>query len=225
MGEATTGTFSQDPAPSSLGTMIQRVSNYVLAPYDGDVALIATEAVNESILNLNIRNWSWSRRSENIDLVADTQEYALPVNFKAVRTMEILDASTPPAVSGKLDYLDPKLFDEVYFDRGSPGSPSVFTVFSEFENGMLTLSCPASADFVLIHPTLRLRYYSRLPILSATSDTIPAPSDVENYVVWYARASVAAHWVPAKVAFAEARAEKAWRNLLLADVRKEVSGW
>src|SRR3990172_4815255 len=215
MPEATTGTFTQAPAAIAFSTLYARVQNYVLAPSDTDVATIAKEGINEAISRLNTRRWNWARHHADITLVAGTQEYALSATFKGPRAAELLD-STGEVVS-RLEFLDPKELDYLYPDRHSQGYPSHYTIFNEFANGMLTLSATPSSGFVTQYPKVRVRFFRRIPYLSADADLFYGPTEAETYLVWYARANVAAHWALDKIGFAEKRAEELWTLLVRDD--------
>lgn len=211
MPENSSSVFTQSPASTAFSTLYTRALNYVLGTSDTNQVTVAKEGINEGILRLNTVDWWWSRIALDVTLVAGTQEYALGTTFRKPRACETLN--TAGEVNGQLGWVDPKEFEAVYYDRSTTGSPSAYTIFNEFVNGMVTLSCPPSSGFIAVYPKLRLRYYRRTAVLSGDSDLLAAPTEVEPFLTWLARATLAAHWAPEKVAFAETRAEKLWSLL------------
>ena len=225
MGEGTQVTFTQSPASTSLSGLIAKVANYVLAPSDSDVSAIATDSINDSIRQLNTRNWAWMRKWSDITLAANVQEFPLPTDFKNIRRLEILDNSATAKVVGSLGYIDPQSFSEIYLDRSTVGSPERYTVNNEFASGVLTMNCSVSPDFFAAYPKIRLRYWSRSPYMINGTSTFSGPTEAESFIVWDARATVASHWSPNKVAYAASRSEKIWKQLLIEDVKRDLAGW
>lgn len=224
MPEAVAGTFTQTSPPGTVfSTLYLRAQNYVMGPSDADVATIAKEGINEGFLRLNTRKWTWARISEDLTLVTGTQEYAIGGTFKAVRSCETLNAAGE--VNGQLGFVDPKNFEDVFPNRSVSGSPSAYTIFNEFDNGKLTLSCPASAGYVAVYKKLRLRYWRRTNTLTGDSSLSTCPSECEPFLVWTARAVVAAHWDNSKYLIAKQRADEYWAMLCKDDIMHEIGDW
>jgi hypothetical protein len=223
MPEAVSGTFTQSPAATAFSTLYARVRNYVMGPDDAEVTTIAKEGINEAIARLNTRVWTWTRVHKDITLVAGTQEYALESNCKSPRSMQVLD--TAGEVRGTLGFLDPKELDRLYGDRAAQGQPEHYTINNMFDNGKVTLSTTPTSSYVAVYSKLRFRYFKRLAYLSADADLFSGPTEVEPFLVWHGRALVASHWAPEKLAYADARAEKHWQELVRDDRLQELRDW
>lgn len=221
MPEAVTGTMTQVPAPNQFSVLYARVCNYVMAPSDTEVTAIAKEGINEGILRLNTRNWSWMRTNEDITLVSGQQEYPMLGFFKAPRACQLLDSGGN--VVGTIDYYDPKDFDFWFPNRVTSDSLRGYTIYNEFVNSRLTLNSSPGAGVTSQYSKLRLRYYRRMNVLSADADVFFGPTEAEPYIVWYGRATVAAHWAPEKVPFAVRRYEELWADLVRSDVKRELT--
>jgi len=223
MPEAQSGTYTPSPARTAFSTLYARVLNYVFAPSDAALTTIAKECINESIQKLNSRRWTWQRQHDDLTLAAGTQEYDLTATFNAPRSVQMLNTSTE--VVGKLFFVDPKSFDEYFPNRSAAGTPEAYTIYNEYANGHLTLSCTPSSGFVTTYPKLRVRYYKRAALLSGDADLFDGPTDFEPFIVWHARASLSAHMTPDKIAFADKRSQEIWRDLVREDVLKETGDW
>lgn len=221
--EATTGTFTQSPTSTLASVLWARAQNYILGPQDPSVQTIAQEGVNEGIYKLNARKWNWARFSQPITLAANVQEYALNASFKASRACETLNSAGE--VNGQLPWIDPKNFDDMFYDRSSPTNPIAYTIFNVFDNGKLTLSYNPPAGFVATYPTLRVRYWRRTPILNTGTDVFTGPSEFEPFLVWTARATLASIWAPSKYAVAKRSADELWGLLRRDDVLLETGDW
>lgn len=223
MPEAVAGTYTQSPAGTAFSTLYARAQNYIQGPQDANVAAIAKEGINEGIYRLNTRKWNWARISADIALVTGTQEYALGATFKAPRACQLLNPAGE--VAGLLPWIDPKELDAFFPDRSASGSPEAYTIFNIFDNGKFTLARPPAAGFIASYAKVRLRYWRRTAVLSADADLFSGPSEFEPFLVWTARAVVAAHWNIAKYALASTRAEEFWLMLKRDDVMLETGDW
>lgn len=223
MPEAVAGTFTQIPASTAFSALYARVQNYVLSPSDTDAVSLAKEGINEAIDRLNTRNWNWARVASSITLTAGTQEYALNGAFRAPRMAELL--GTSGEVQDRLMYLAPTEFSDLFPFRNITGTPSSYTIFDEFDNGKLTLDVTPSSSYVGIYPTLRFRYYKRVPKLAADADVFYGPTEAESFLVWYGRATIAAHWSPERIGFANQRQQEFWNMLLRSDSRQDTTGF
>src|SRR5262245_61795378 len=144
----------QTPATRVESQLAEEIGTHFGAPDDTDVLAIARNAVNDAIRMLNTRNWRWGLAFVEIATVAGQSEYDLSTDWRAPRSLELLDGSGN--VNGRIAWQDPKSFSDLTGD-GTTGDPCLYTVFNA-DDGVLTLDAAPSAVFVSQHPTLRVRY-------------------------------------------------------------------
>ena len=237
-GKEGQGTFpTQVPAATAFSVLYQRVLNYVQAPSDTTLTTIAKQEINDAISRLNQREWWWTRGvSPDIPLVAGTKEYILkfspvaaPVasDFRSPRILERLNTTGEPI--GSLPFMPMKTFSQTFQDRSNlAGTPSAYTIFNDIEQNVLTLNYGPSAAYIATTKNLRMRYFRRLAYFSADADTVStlfAPTDVEAFIVWYARAGLAAIFRPEAVAYAERRWQELWDFLVKASQKHDTTDW
>jgi len=210
--------WTPTPAPRALSVLQTEVGNYILAPVDTTLASVITDALNDGVRKLNSRSrWPWTMVSENISLVASTVAYELATGSASkIRSVHLLNASDLEVST--LGWLDPKTFSDTYPDRSSAGSPDTYTAFNLIADGKIDFNVPPSAAFIVTYPKVKVRMFRRLILYSAAGDTLTtlggATSDVENFIVWHAKAYMASISDQSKAAFALARAEETWRQLI-----------
>lgn len=224
MSEGGSGTFTQNPAGTSFSVLYGRVANYIMGPSDGSLTPICKEGIWSGLKRVNTANWNWARAKTDVTLTASQQEYSLNGAFREMRALELLNASGRPALS--LSFVDAKSWDALVPNRvDGDGSPTVATIFNEFDNGLITLNLPPSAGFIALYPTMRGRYYRRIPLPSGDNSLCEVPSEVEEFLTWHGRAVAAAHFVPQKVAYAEQKANEWWRDLRRANTLYGTAAW
>jgi len=215
--------WTPTPATSTLTVMQGEILNYVMAPSDTEATAMATSAIRAAIRRVNSKRWWWSRSVVDKSLIAGTRTYELSGNFKSERSAVLLDSAS--VIKGELQYLQPRDFDDGTFAASAQGTPQAYTLYNAQTDGLVTLDVAPSAGVVAATPTLRVRYYKRLAFLASGSDTLDAPSEVEEFVSWYAKAYVASNWDPAKYAMAKGEAEGMWTTLIRDNARQELTDW
>jgi hypothetical protein len=233
MPEGTSATFTFNPANTAFSVLYGRALNYVHMPTGATEAVaVAKEGINDAIAQINTRDWNSLREMLDITLVAGTREYALDARFRNPISFELINSTGNPG--GGLAFYPWKTFNIRYPDRrATSGSPEAVSIYSLVTNGYLTLNVEPTAAFVATYAKIRTRFYARLPVLSADADTlgtinsvaIGAPPEFEIFLVWYARALLAAIYRPEGVPYAERRWKDLWDLLLQSDRRIDTTAW
>jgi len=198
--------------------MKDEVARYVQSPDDAEARRIAGDGLNEAIRELDARRWSWMETSHDITLSASTATYAVPANYKDTIWVEFLDSGG--SRRGWLDYQDPITFLSDRKDDTSDGTPEICSVVNSYDSAVLTLDVPVSSSFASTYPTLRHYYWARVQIMVADSDTVNVPTEVESFILWKAKAYMAAVYDTSKYQIAEGKAEIAMGRLRADDVQQ-----
>jgi len=206
---------SPTPPAQSWDALRSKVANAVGFGGDPEVLGLAGEGINNGARYLNSRMWSWLLTTEDLTFVADQADYTLAANFHAPRSAELLDSSGN--AKSRLYWEDPKTFSDLFLDRSVSGEPRVYTVFSFYDNGKLTLSSPASTAFLTKYPTLRLRYYKHLQTYSSGGSSMKIPPESELFLEMYAKWEVSATLRPQLTG----TYERMWRSQEVAMLRAE----
>lgn len=218
------GSGNESPSQRGLAELSEEVAGYVLMPDSARARAVAAKGINGGIRRLNMRTWEWGKTYQDITLSAATADYDMASDFMAPRSTELLNGSGLTRDSG-MTYMDPKSFVETFFDRTTSGTPCAYTVMNSHDTGQLTLDVPCSEAFVALYPTLRLRYYRRTAYLVSDSDILDAPSEVEEFIVWWGCAFVASRFDPSKQQWAIQNAMTAWNGLIRSEQRILTSDW
>lgn len=213
------------PGCQDFATLKDRVARYVRAPDDAEVRTSIGYEINDAIRELNTRNWLWAITSSDITLTASTADYTIPTDFRAPRILERLN--TLSQRDGRIPWIEPKTFMDRTPSSTVDGSPSLYTVRNFTNSQQLTLDVAPDSGFVGQWPTLRLRYYRRLPTLTNDSDCLDCPSEVELFIVWAARYAAALQMDTTAYRIQPALAEKKaiWARLTASDTESEVGDW
>lgn len=207
MGIAVDSTPSVSPAAMDKASIRRDILRFVMGGDDPELLGYANDAIRDALNSLNMRNWWWALKTQSITLDNTNTEYDLNSNFKAPIKGELLDSSSDR--NGMLNWLDPRRFLDALNDLTSTANgPRYYTVFSPHANGKVTLDRVPSSNFTDNHSTLRLRYYSRLALVS-DGDVLDAPSEVESFVTWFGKQSIALSTGDLRKA---REAEKMWRR-------------
>lgn len=219
------GTSTYNTPQARTFTELKRdVASYVLMPDQGEALDAAGVGINNAIRRLNSRAWKWSITYTDLTLATDTFDYTLPNDFKDVFAMELLDASGNP--QDHVGYMQAKEFMQTFqSSTATAGEPQFATVINAKNSLVLTLNYSPTTAFVAAYPTLRVRYFKRLPLLSTGSDRPDIYSEVENYVTWKAKEYIASVYDPAKVRYARAEADDVWRDLVADDNETGYRDW
>lgn len=218
------------PAAQTFANMYGRVNTWLRKPSHTDITTMSKAEVNGAIRQLNSRIWEWSLIAVDITFVTNTTAYDLAAAFKAARSLTLLDSGSN--VCGRLEYMDPKSFNDRAIAGNVSGMPEVYTVQNFSQTQQVTIFPKPTSSFVAAYPTGRLRYYARINTLTADGDilgTSPAsvPSEVEEWVVWKARA-VCGDIVgldQSRIQNAERQAARLWMDLKSQDVQAHEMDW
>lgn len=218
---------STSPGSRARADLAAEVARYVLRPNNPEALSVAADGLNDAIRRLNTTMWEWSWTTQDITstspATANTGDYTISGTFLAPRFLELRDGNSVP--NGKLDYFAPKTFYEMFAYRTTVGSPDAYTVRNADEDSLLTLNATASSVWTAAYPTMRLYYYQRVGYLTQDSSTLTGPSEVESFLVNHAKGYIAAIYDPSKVAYAEGKAEKFWKDLRSAEIKRQITDW
>lgn len=205
------------PSKLTIEAMEQKVQLYCKGPEHAEAGTIARDGIREAILMMNTDVWEFSLTDFDVTManpIAGTQgrKYSIPANFKAHHSGEIVDSSGQ--IVGHVSHLSPKRFQAVFPWRDSGGLPSHYTNWNLADRAEIEFDAPGSN---LGYPTIRLHYYReiRYPAPGAPLD---APVIAELFVLWSARAYLAAHiGSDRQVDYAEKKSGLFWGMLLGSD--------
>jgi hypothetical protein len=203
-------------ATKTFGNLKTEIARFVKMPADTEVLTICGEAVNNAVDSLiNIRNWSFQMATSGFTLVADDNTYPVPTDFREQRNVSLMN--TAGEVGLRVGYEEPKIFDTKY-NRGSnstveAGHPSHYTITDPYPSGVIRFDRTPDAGVVADYPTAEIMYYARVGEMSADSDVLSLPPEVESMVSWYAKSYVAAIFAYDQVPYAESRWNPLWRQL------------
>jgi hypothetical protein len=219
------GGTTTSPANQTFSQLKTKVARYVGGQDHADLLTMAGDEINNAIRDLNTRTWYWALAYTDLTLVADTQSYALPSNFKAARKAFRLDSSSK--MDGQLGYKDPHSFDSEEWSSTSSGDPCHYSVFSFLDTSEVTFNVPPSTSFVATYPKIRIRYHARIPVLSNDSDTCPVLPEVELYILWYARLAVCLQTDPdgRRCSAAGQERQTLWGRLVTDDNEHHYHDW
>lgn len=217
------GSASPTPAAVSYSTLKTKVARYVLESNATTALSVAGDCIRDAVMELNTRRWKWAIVYQDVTLVAGTAAYDLAAPFKAPRKAELINSNSKAV--GYLKYMDPFTFLREFPDRTNSGDPYQYTVDNAHEYGQVILSCSPSAAFVASYPTLRLWFYRRVQVQSGDSDVLDIPAEVESFVEWRAKETIASLYDQSKVGYANQRANLMWTKLVRDDVTTELGDW
>jgi hypothetical protein len=107
------------------------------------------------------------------------------------------------------------------------GSPSIYTVRNFTNSQQLTLNIAPDSGFTGQWPTLRLRYFRRIPTLVDDADCPNCPSEVELFIIWAARYAVALQMDTTgyRIQPALRMRDQIWARLTASDTESEEGDW
>ena len=201
------------PAQRTLTVLIRKTLDYIMSKNDSEIDVVATDAINDGIDEINTRNWRKLIKQDDTAFVADTRTYDLPTDFRAPRSMEKWDSSSKS--DGRIYYKELKtLLNENQFSTNS-GTPSTYSTDEQARKIILNVA-PDSA-FVSSYPKYNLWYHYRQVHLAGSSTAMTMPVEFDGFLVWRARATLASFRRPDAARYADNMATKIWRELVAND--------
>lgn len=198
-------------------SVLQRdVASYVKLPTDTEALGLAGSGLNDGIANIiNSRSWAFQMKTSDFTLVADTNAYPVPSDFRENRNVSLLN--TAGEIAHSVGYYDPKTNDR-RFQRGTGtsvinGIPQNYTITDPYPSGIIRFDRTPDASAVATYPQGQLMYYGRVPELVNDTDTMEVPPEVESLILWYAKSYLAAIFAQDQVDFAEARWQPLYNQL------------
>lgn len=212
---AVAGGATTSPGNLTLGKMQNLVLRYLQLPQkDPDLNDEAADGIDDGVSVLNERDWFKVLGFQDVTLVADQADYDADDDVRDPFHCERLDASGNP--DGLMGFRDFKSFLTEFSRATQSGSPKIYT-FMYDQIRQWSLQIAPDSTFVGSWPTLRFRYHRRIPRLSDAGDTIGASPEFDWFLIWHARAELAANRDPGKMARAQAKADRKLAALIQDD--------
>jgi hypothetical protein len=200
--------------------MVRAILDYVQAADEAHLRDVALREMNMALDECNSRNWKKLLASQDITLVASTDAYTLEDNFRDPLVALLVDSSGRRA---RLGYEEWRTFHDLYDDRANYPSPEIYSI--DYGARQLVLQGQPNATFVTTYPTVTLHYYRRLVYLTCGSSTHGGPPEFNAFLIWQARAGLAAIRGEATLArYAEGKASALYAQLRRSD-GNVVSDW
>jgi len=172
----------------TISEAARRVARVIGGQNDNDVLDEAEDAILAAIEDLNLAwDWEFLRKTYSITAVADTADYALPTDLRAVYSLRDSNG-TPLRPFSQRDY------DRVAAQQ-STGTPYGYNLFpsstvealdpQHTQINLRLIPTPSSGD------TLTLKYYRRT-VMYTSIGTIDLPRQYQHWVIYAAKAMVLA---------------------------------
>jgi len=176
-------------APSTLtrAELARSVVDYIQGADDPELLEVANRSINLAISKLNARRWKKLGGRQDIALTVGQADYALAQDFKDPMKCEVLDSTGTPRA--RVYYKDFETFQSEHPDGSLTGDPDIYTIY--YPERLLTLVMFPGQSFVDSNPTLRLRYYARIPHLEESSAKLKVPDEFSTFLVWRSRFDIA----------------------------------
>ena len=201
--------------------LMRSVADYVQGADQPDILDISRRSLNRGIDRVNSRTWKDLTTTQTITLVADQRTYDLAANIKKPLHCERMNGSS--AAEGRYYYKEYKSLLEEHVYQSTSSSPSVYSI--DYAARKFVFNIPPSSDFVSSWPTAKLTAYIRLPYLTQPDDVHGAPGEFNGYLIWEARAELAAiRGQDRSARFAEQKAASLWRGLIAND-SDQMTDW
>lgn len=125
---------------------------------------------------VGITGFSAGTQSFSVSAIRDS--YALPSDWRATYTMNLLGAKRA------LQYVGRRVYGRAAINDSETSSPEWYDLFNSYGRGKIRLLRPPSASDVLVH-----RYHRRMFLASASavSTAIDIPEDYESYPIAWAK--------------------------------------
>lgn len=213
------------PAVRAFSVLYDEALSAVGAPNVAEAKTVAKNGINNGIRRMNQRVWrAFSIKSEDVTLVASTQEYALTdTSLKDPLHAELLDSSDQ--ATGRLTYLAPKVFEQSFPFQNTLGWPRHYTIMNFVNDNKIRLSSKPQASFVSTYPKVKIRFYGRLDVLSADGDTHGGSSDIEHFLVLNGELQLVRRYDPQRAPQVAQLVEMEWRNLIKDDAKHGTRDW
>ena len=207
------GGAGQAPGNVTYGSLTDEIIRFVSGPTDDpELRAIAQDGILEAIRQLNSRTWEWVLSVTDITLVAGTAEYDIPDNFHQPRSAAFVNSDDKAA--RKVNWLEPKMFQDHQAWRGSTGTNRYYTVFNRRDDQKVKLAGDVDAGWASSYPELRLRYYRYIQYPTSESAALDLVPEAESFVSWFGKAYTAGIHEPRKEPAATLRADRAWKRLV-----------
>jgi hypothetical protein len=201
--------------------LMRSVADYVQGAAHPDILDISRRSLNRGIDRINSRVWKDLTTTQTITLVADQRTYDLSANIKKPMHCERMNGSGN--AEGRYYFKEYKSLLEEHINQATSDSPSVYSL--DYSARKFVFNIPPSSGFASSWPTAKLTAYIRLPYLTQPDDVHGAPGEFNGYLIWEARAELAAvRGQDRSARFAEAKAGSLWRGLIAND-SDQMTDW
>lgn len=217
------GSYSPSPSARACTDLKADVASYVGATNAARALAKAEDFIGAAVGKLNTIQWPWMLVYVDLTLVADQIDYDLPTAFGSPRHAATLD--TNGKIVGRLGFENMKTFSNENQDTRSSGNPSLYTAYNAHEYGTISLNVAPASSYIASIPTIRLWYFRKVQPCSGSTTALDVPHEVGEWVAWYAKALMAAHFDPPKVGEAKALANDFWNRLIAQKADIESGDW
>jgi hypothetical protein len=211
------------PAPSSLlssgtflpnmGSLLPKWCKIVGGSKSNSVMETAREGARAGLMELNVTNiWRSRKRTAAIEtLVADQQGYDLPSDFYAAHSLTLMDDTDTKEIC----VLTPKRDLDFQKDTGagqeSGSRPTEWFIDDGHKDRKYYVSPPPNGDAVSNY-RVRLRYYTRIPIVTVNGTEIDMQQELELFLEYYVKWYLLTIRAPERVSLINSM-ERQWRRV------------
>ncbi len=211
--ESGSGTpFPQTGSNRELGELLMELSEHVGMGDDADAQQRALRSLQRAVNKYNTCQWKFNQTSQDVTLVADTDEYDLDGTFNLPMRAIMLDTNDVEVFQLEFRTLRKKL-DVETSNLGATTIPDVYFMFNLHKRGKVRF-WPTIGPGPFPYPKCRLYYFSRIEVPNVTTGKLNVPEEVEEAIL----AQALAHFMRKEKGAREARDD----FLLAAEARNEV---
>ena len=204
------------PATESREMLQKSIAGYCLMPPDDLEAMeVALTGIRRAIDRINTRNWHWLLAYDDIEFLADQQDYPLRGWFKSPRNFDIWNTDGKSLY--RIAYKPWKTFLTEHQDMAMAGSPCVYSIANINAFGTLSFDVRPTEGWVAAYPTGRIWYYRKAQYPTSSGQAIDVPSELVGFVQPFAEGFMADRYAVQKAASAYDRAREQWRELVKDD--------
>jgi hypothetical protein len=181
-----TATYPATSLNRTRNKVASEILSYIGSPSDKDMIARCGDCWDEAVRSFNALPWKFNRVSENITLLASTNDYTLTGLVRDPFHARLLDSQ-----ARAIDDIPYVPFDEyvrAYYPLiGTSNLPQIYTMPNRFETGQVTLWPPLGAG-TFPYPTIQFNYHRYIQTQQIDSGVLSVPQDVDQAIFMFARA-------------------------------------
>jgi len=148
---------------------------------DADLLTEAADEIIRVLDELGLNDFQWLLKPGTpIPLVANTQDYNLPSDYRRMYTVRLGTGNRP------LAYVDQREWDRYVLNQATPGTPMGYTIIrtTNTQEQIRIFPIPSQAD------TLVFLYHRLITTPSVGGTAVDIPERYQTYVIYQARANL-----------------------------------